>query len=135
MNIYMCTHMYIYTYIKEYIYIYMNIYIYVCVYIYIYIYIHIYSYIKTYIYIYNYAVSLDEARDGTQKKYPERGLVNYPLTVSRCNSWHLRLHSCPVWVNNLAVGFWPLLETWYKTKGTHKLTRNVRHELIWYVFE
>jgi len=63
------------------------------------------------------------------------GLVSYLLTVSRCSSWHLRLHSCPVWVNNLAVGFQPLLETRYIRKGTHKSTRDVWHELVWYVFE
>ena len=33
----------------------------------------------------NYAVSLDEARDGTQKNTQGVCLVNYQLTVSRCN--------------------------------------------------
>jgi len=52
------------------------------------------------------------------KKIPRAcGLVNYLLTVSRCSSWHPRLHSCPVSVNNLAVGFRPLLETRYKKKA------------------
>ena len=48
------------------------------------------------VFLINYAVSLDEARDGTQKIPRAGGLVSYLLTVSRCSSWHLRLHSCPL---------------------------------------
>jgi len=82
------------------------------------------------VFLLNYAVmvNLDEAR-GTKKMGPKKipracGLVNYLLTVSRCSSWHCRLHSCPVWANNRADSFRPLLQgtkkhkeidTWYLT--------------------
>ena len=56
------------------------------------------------------------------KKIPRAcGLVNYLSTVSRCSSWHFHLHSCPVWVNNLAVGF----RCW--RHGTKKKAHRNRH--------
>ena len=40
----------------------------------------------------NYAVTLDETRDGPKKIPRACGLVNYLSTISRCSSWHCYLH-------------------------------------------
>jgi len=132
--VYIC----IYIHILQHIYICIWMYIYVCEYMYIYIYIYIftYIYISKYKFIYRITKSVSTRHVMGPKKIPMAcDLVNYLLTVSRYGSWHFRLHSCPVWVNKLAVGFRPLLETRYQKKETHKSTRNVWHEFVWYVFE
>ena len=84
------------------------------------------------VFLLNYAGSLREPRDGIQKNTEGSGLANYLLTVSLCSSWHCRLHSCPVWANNLANFSQPQLQGRKKYKT--KLTRVVWHELGWYVF-
>ena len=92
-----------------------------CVCVYIYIYIFTYITYKIYIFVYRITHSVSTRHVMGPKKIPRAcGLVNYLLTVSRCSSWHLRVRSCPVSVNKLAVGFRLLLETLYKTKDTHK---------------
>jgi len=84
--------------------------------------------IYTNIFIYRITQSVSTRHVMGSKKIPRAcGLVNYLFTVSRCGSWHLRLHSCFVWVNNLAVGFRPLLETRYKKKDTYF---DVWHEFV-----
>jgi len=58
------------------------------------------------------------------KKMPRAcGLSNFLLTVSRYNSWHCRLHSCPLWINNVADFSRPQLQGTEKSgKSRHILS-------------
>jgi len=49
------------------------------------------------VFLLNYAQSVSTRHVMGPKKVSRAcGVVNCLLTVSRCSSWHLRLHSCPV---------------------------------------
>ena len=48
------------------------------------------------VFLLNYEVSLDEARDGTQKNTLGVWPCKLPIDSLPLQRWHLHLHSCPV---------------------------------------